>query len=172
MRGSIRFLISSVCAAIVVYGCSGGSSPEAGGTGDGSINTSHDAVAKEFGNDVLKGDWGAAYSLTAPEFQATTSQADLQKQFDDVEAEFVKDDPNFKPSTVQVDHGSLPSNEDEAQRLYHWKVVPPKDTWRAWSFVLIGVGSADEFASGPEAQVLIVDVNGQDRLGHVEFVRP
>jgi len=93
-------------------------------------------------------------------------------EFDDVEAEFVKDDPNFKPSTVQVDHGSLPSNEDEAQRLYHWKVVPPKDTWRAWSFVLIGVGSADEFASGPEAQVLIVDVNGQDRLGHVEFVRP
>lgn len=142
------------------------------GSGDGSISTAYDSIAKDFGNDVMKGDWTSAYALTTSEFQATTSQAEMQKQYDDLVADIVKDDANYKPTMVEVDHGSLPSDEKEAKEIYNLKTMPPKDSWKAWLFSIIGEGDSDGIERGVEAQVLVVEVNGQNKLAHVEFAYP
>ncbi len=164
----MRYLLC--CMLMVsVLGCSFGGSGGSGSSGDSTDHT-YDAIAKQFGQSVLKGDWASAYAMTTPEFQATTSQADLQKEYDDLIAEIKQSDPTFKPNYVEIDHGDLPIDEKEAKDTYGFKTMPPKSQWRAWLFSLIGEGNEkDGMDRGVEARLFVVDQNGQGKFAHVEF---
>jgi len=131
--------------------------------------TAYDSMVKQFGESVMKGDWSAAYAMTTPEFQKTTSQADMQKQYEDVVNQIKQAEPDFKPNMVQVEHGELPSDEKDASETYHFKTIPPKSTWKGWMFSEIGVGDKDGMDHGLEAGVFVVELDGQPKLAHVEF---
>ena len=129
----------------------------------------HDDIAKQFGQHVMKGDWASAYAMTTPAYQATTTQAAMQKEYDDKYAVMVQQDPTYKPNWIDVDHGSLPTDEKEAREDFHFKTVPPKSEWLAWVFCEIGEGDAQAMEQGLTAELFVVNDNGQPKIAHVEF---
>ncbi|MEA2552259.1 MAG: hypothetical protein QOJ65_435 [Fimbriimonadaceae bacterium] len=131
--------------------------------------TTYDPAVRKFGEAVMKGDWPTAYAMTTPAFQATTSQVQLQAEYDKLIADIVKDDPTFKPNTVQVEQGGLPSSEAEAKDTYDFKTMPPKSQWKAWMFAEIGEAVQGTMERGLEARVLVIEEQCQPKFAHVEF---
>ena len=128
-----------------------------------------EAVAKAFGEAAMHGDWAKAYSLTTLAFQASVSQSALQGQYDDLINQIKEGDPNFKPDTVEVDHGDLPSDEREMRETYNVTAAPAKRQWKAWVFSLIGKRDQGEMYAGVDAMLLIVDQGGQNKIAHAAF---
>lgn len=165
-RFGIWFAVACLAVLLSLAGCS------MGGGGEDVQPASvaqHDDLAKQFGNHVLKGDWTSAYAMTTSAYQATTTQAAMQKEYDDLAAEILKDDSTYKPNMVDVGHGDLPTDEKEAREDLHFKTVPPKSEWLAWLFSEIGEGDKDGIERGISAELFVVNDNGQPRFGHVEF---
>ena len=154
-------------AAIGAIGCSSDLSMGAGD--ESSDNSAYDSIAKQFGNDMKDGNWSDAYSLTTAAYKATTTQAQMQKQYDDMVAEIKKDDSTYAPNMVDVGHGELPDDEKDAEETYEFKNVPPKSTWKAWLFAEVGVGDKDAMERSISADLFVVDENGQNKIQYVEF---
>ena len=160
------------CLAVLAL-CFGAGCSFEGAGGDAAmaetVDTSYDGLAKQFAQSVQRGDWAAAYAMTTPEFQATTTQAGLQKEYDDLIAEIRKDEPAFTPNMIEIDRGDLPSDEKEAKETYEFKSIPPKSEWKAWLSASMGTGDKDGFERGVEAWLFVVSHNGENKFAHVEF---
>lgn len=150
--------------AVASAGCGGDA-----GEAEGSERAEYEAIARQFGEHVLKGDWAAAYAMTTSQFRGAVPQARLKADYDDLLRQIRQDDPGFQPNRVEADFGTLPTDEAEAKDTYDILMVPPKATWRAWMASGIGFGDEQTILRGIDAWLLIVDDLGQLKIAHVDF---
>lgn len=158
------------CCALVLCALAcmrGDAEDEVGGAGQNVTNDSK-ALAKQFGDFVIAGDWTSAYAMTTPAFQSTTPVGDLQKQYNEILAQLRQGEPSFTPDKTEVDQGEMPVDESQAAR-YGVKTVPPKSTWKAWMFATLLGNDAQGRAMGMEVRLFVVSDNGQDKFAHVYF---
>lgn len=164
MRGYWILLLAAIA---LLAGCG---KAEVAGAGE-DAGKAYKPLVKQFGQAVMRGDWQAAYAMTTPEFQAKTSQAQMQADYGKLVAEIQKEEPNYKPNMVDAHRGDLPKDEQEAAQ---WGIspVPPKSTWKAWACAEIGEGQGGEMDRGIDAWMLVTEQGGQTKLSHVEFMFP
>jgi hypothetical protein len=140
-----------------------------GATTDGEPRAEYEAVARQFGEHVLKGDWAAAFAMTTSQFRGAMPQARLKEAYEDLLRQIRQDDPTFEPNRVETSFGTLPVDEAEARQTYGIVLVPPKASWRAWLSSGIGFGGVQGIERGIDAWLLIVDDLGQLKIAHVGF---
>lgn len=145
----------------------GAAEDEAGGP-DQKMASDSKALAKQFGDFVIAGDWASAYAMTTPAFQASTPVGDLQKQYSEILTQLRQGEPAFTPDKVDVSQGELPVDESQAAR-YGVKTVPPRSTWKAWMFATLVGNDSQGRAMGMEVRLFVVSDNGQDKFAHVYF---
>jgi hypothetical protein len=153
--------------AALAAGCGSGAASDAEERSD--ERAAHEALARQFGEHVLRGDWAAAYAMTTGQFRGAVPQSQMRADYENLLREIRSDDPAFQPNRVEADSGTLPSDEAEAKDTYGIRLVPPRASWRAWMSAGIGFGNDQGIERGIDAWLLIVDDLGQLKIAHVDF---
>src|SRR5687767_584009 len=141
-----------LCAVTAVAACGG----EPDDAARAEPRAEYEAVAQQFGEHVLRGEWAAAYAMTTSQFRGAVPQARLQGAYDDLLRQIREDDPGFRPNRVEVDFGTLPGDEAEAKQTYGIMLVPERATWRAWLAAAVGFGDEQGIERGIDAWLLLV----------------
>lgn len=149
----MRRVVPLLLALLPVAACGGSSSSEAGRL------ATYEAFGKRFGQALVKGDFVAAYAMTARVYQASNDLSAFRDLFDRAREEY------GEASHFTVGYNTLEAEGELGEGLDFPDEVKARDR-RARIVVTLTSGSDDPIF---EIWLNIIDENGSDRIVTVEI---
>jgi len=155
MRALILVVLLFICAA-----CNqSGEIPKSAGN-------KYDSFTSQFGTLLIQKNFAKAYMLTSLEYQKNHTAQQMQQDFEKAQTQLA---PGTTLTQVQVDHGELPSSDQEAKDTYAFPpdIIQKESEWKNWNIAKL----SDKDGHGFSVFHLVMDDGSGPKVGFIYYDR-